>query len=223
MCCEKMEIRHIIVCLSVLGIIFLYFLSIVSQPVAIQLNEIPKYEGKQVVVEGMVVNYYLTNYGGQIIEIEDTEDKESSFKTTVFSEEEKPIEAGDRIQVIGKVQKYQGSWEIVVNNRQFITILEKWQNISIPLWELARNPDRYVGTNINVSGFIGKIYGDYFYLVDSEDEYSIIVFYNPLLFQNFSQGDKVCITARVTYNEENLRYDLQADERIHNILILEGK
>ena len=104
-----------------------------------------------------------------------------------------------------------------------ITILEKWQNISIPLWELARNPDRYVGTNINVSGFVGKIYGDYFYLVDSEDEYSIIVFYNPLLFQNFSQGDKVCITARVTYNEENLRYDLQADERIHNILILEGK
>ena len=88
----------------------------------IDLNETPNYDGKQVTVEGTVTEHRTTTYGGQIIEIKDLE---SSYKITIFVEEETPVEYGDKIQVTGKVQKYKGEWEIVVDNVRFVKILQK--------------------------------------------------------------------------------------------------
>lgn len=110
-----MELKHFAIILSVACILFLYFLSTLSQPIMIDLHEIPEYEGKQVIVEGVVTEHRTTTYGGQIIEIENLDSKNSS-KTIVFVEGETPVEYGDRIQVTGTVQRYKGEWEIVVNN-----------------------------------------------------------------------------------------------------------
>lgn len=211
-----MELKYFVIILSITSIILLYFLSTLSQPERIELYEIPKYEGKQVIVEGIVTEHRTTTYGGQIIEIKNL-DSENISKTTVFVEGETPVEYGDKIQATGKVQKYKGDWEIVVNNERFIKILQKWNNISFPLWQLARNPNKYIDINVNVTGFIDRDYNSYFYLVDSQEEYSIVVYYDSSRFYNFSQGDEVAVGGKFVYDEETLRFIINTNEETHHI------
>jgi len=214
-----MELKYFAIILSVACILFLYFLSTLSQPIMIDLHEIPDYEGKQVIVEGVVTEHRTTTYGGQIIEIKNLDSKNSS-KTIVFVEGETPVEYGDRIQVTGTVQKYKGEWEIVVNNERFVKILRKWSNITFPLWQLAEDPNKYVGTNVNVTGFIDRKYAAYFYLVDSEEQYTVAVYYDSSRFYNFSQGDAVYVGARFVYDAETMRFVLSAKEEAHSISVI---
>lgn len=185
----------------------LYFLSTLSQPTIVELYQIPNYEGKQVIVEGIVIEHRLTTYGGQIIEIKDFI-KANSTELIVFVEGETPVEYGDTIQATGTVQKYKGEWELVVDNERFIKILQKWNNITFPLWQIAANPDKYVGLNVNVYGVVERDYTSYFYLVDSEDEYTVAVYYDSSRFYNFTEGDEVKVGARFVYDTPTLRYVL---------------
>jgi hypothetical protein len=186
----------------------------------IDLHEIPDYEGKQVIVEGVVTEHRTTTYGEKIIEIKNPDSKNSS-KTIVFVEGETPVEYGDIIQATGTVQKYKGEWEIVVNNERLVKILRKWSNITFPLWQLAEDPNKYVGTNVNVTGFIDRKYDAYFYLVDSEEQYTVAVYYDSSRFYNFSQGDAVYVGARFVYDAETMRFVLSAKEETHSISVIE--
>lgn len=214
-----MELKYFAIILSVACTLFLYFLSTLSQPIMIELHEIPEYEGKQVIVEGSVTEHRITTYGGQIIEIKNL-DSENISKTIVFVEGETSVEYGDRIQATGTVQKYKDEWEIVVNNERFVKILQKWTDVTFPLWQLAENPDKYVGTNVNVTGFIDRKYAAYFYLVDSEEQYIVAVYYDSSKFYNFSQGNAVYVGARFVYDAETMRYVLQAKDEAHGISVV---
>lgn len=208
-----MQLKYFSLIFSIAGIILLYFLSTLTQPVLIEIHEIPEYEGKQVIVEGTVMEHHVTSYGSQIITIAN-----DNATTTVFVEGKTDVEHGDKIQVTGKVQKYKGDWEIVVSNVRFVDIIQKWQNITFPLWQLAENPTKYVGLNVNVTGRIDTVYDAYFYLVDPEEKHSIIVFYNPSEYNtSFYPGQKVHVAARFAFDEEDFRYKLEASEEIHNI------
>lgn len=207
-----MKLKYFSLIFSIAGIILLYFLSTLSQPIIIELYEIPEYEGKQVIVEGIVTEHHTTSYGSQIITIES-----DNATVIVFAEGETNVEYGDTIQVTGKVQKYKGDWEIVVDNERFIKIVQKWSNITFPLWQLAENPAKYDGLNVNVTGFVDMVYDAYFYLVDSEEEYSVIVFYNPSEQDALYPGQKVNVAARFIFDVEDLRYKLEISEDIHSI------
>jgi len=193
-----------------------------SQPITIELKETPNYEGKQVIVEGVVTEHRLTTYGGQIIQIKDF-DEENSTELTVFVERQTPVEYGDKIQATGIVQKYEGEWELVVDNERFIKILQKWNNTSFPLWQIAENPNKYIGLNINVYGIIERDYGSYFYLIDSDGEYTIAVYYDSSQFHNFSEGDMVRVGARFVYDSPTVRYLLRVEDETHNITLLERR
>jgi len=210
-----MEFKYFVIILSVVCTFFLYFLSTLSQPSYINLVEIPNYEGKQVIVEGIVIEHYTTTYGGQIIEIKDLENEESTV--ILFVEEITSVEYGDKIQATGKVQKYRDEWEVVVNNEKQIQILQKWSGITIPLWQLAENPNKYVGTNVNITGIIDREYDTYFYLIDSEEQYSIAVYYDSTRYYNISQGDFVCVGGRFIYDTESLRFVLSAKDEKHHL------
>ena len=49
-----MNLKYISLVFSIGGILLLYFLSTITQPTTVEINEIQKYEGKQVVVQGTV-------------------------------------------------------------------------------------------------------------------------------------------------------------------------
>lgn len=214
-----MEFKYFVILLSIACIIFLYFLSSLSQPIEIFLDDISNYEGKQVIINGIVTEYRTTTYGGQIIEIKDVSNTNSS-NVVVYVEEVTNVEYGDKIQATGLVQRYKDDWEVVVDDRRYIKIIEKWSNITFPLWQLASNPEKYVGMNVNVSGVIERDYGSYFYLIDSEGDYSVAVYYDSSQFQNFSEGDSVSVGARFVYDTPTFRYILQTNEKSHGINIL---
>ena len=103
-----MKLKYFSLLFSIAGILILYFLSKLSQPPLIEIHEMPDYEGKQVIIEGVVTNYQVTKHGSQIITIKDDNDT-----TTIFVEGETNIEYGDRIQATGgggtKIQRRMGA------------------------------------------------------------------------------------------------------------------
>ncbi len=207
-----MNIKYLSIIFSVVGIIILYFLSTLSQPVLIDINKIPEYEGQQVIIEGIVTEYYTTGYGSQIITIEN-----KNSTTTVFVEEKTEVEYGDKIQATGEVQKYGDGWEVVVKNLRFISIIEKWHNISIPLSQLAKNPTKYENLNVNVTGVIDSVYDKYFILADQNETHSILVFYKSSDDITFFPGQKANVIAKFYYDAENLRFKLIMENEAHSI------
>lgn len=213
---KKLILKHYSLIFSVVGILVLYFLLRTSQSTMISINEISKYEGKQVTIEGTVLEHHLTKYGSQIIEIEN-----DNATTTVFIEGKIELEFGDKIQATGEIQKYEGEWEIVVNSINLVKIIEKWKNSSFPLWQLAENPNKYLGLNINVSGYIDYISNSYFYLSDFDRKYSLPVFYTLVENLTISPGLKISVYGQFLFDEENFRYKLELNQKIHRINIQE--
>jgi hypothetical protein len=100
-----------------------------------------------------------------------------------------------------------------------VKILQKWVNISAPIWQIAENPKKYVDTNINVTGAIDRIYESYFYLVDTNEEFSIVVYYDSSRFYNLSEGYTVCVCGRFVYDAATLRYVLETNLQSHYIRV----
>jgi len=117
----------------------LYFISTLTQPVLIEISDIENYENKLVTTQGLVKEYCYTNFGNQIIKLAD-----NSSTVTIFSEDKFDLEFGDKIQITGKVQNYEDEWEIIVDNKRNICLIDKWMNVSMPIWQVAENLRRKV-------------------------------------------------------------------------------
>jgi len=211
-----MKLKHFSLIFAFLGILFLYLLSLLSQPIVIDLHEISKFEGKEITTKGFVSDYSVNKYGSQIITI-----KENNSQVVVFIEGKIDVEYGDKIQATGQVQKYKNSWEIMVNDIRRVKIIEKWQNISFPLWQLAENPDRYLGLNVNVTGYVETLEDSFFYLVDLDEKHFLTVFFNPFDNVDLYAGKKVCIFGKFYFDEKNLKYVLDLCDDSHKIINLE--
>lgn len=206
-----MNIKGYSILLSIIGIATLYFISTLSQPVQIELQEIPNYENKKITTEGSVKDFYTTKYGNQIITI-----KNNNFSAVVFAETEIDIEPGDIIKTTGKVQKYQNTWEIIVDNNRQISILKKWENTSIPLWYLSQKPSKYLDINVNITGFVDSIFENHIRLTDNEGKYFLLVFFDTYNNKVYP-GREVNIRGKFTYDKDNFRYILILSNEKHNI------
>ncbi|RQW79491.1 MAG: hypothetical protein EHM79_20635 [Geobacter sp.] len=208
-----MKFKYLIIIIAIVSLVLLYALSFFSQPTVISLATVSSYNGKQVVVTGVVTDYRTTTFGSQIITIIDNQDNGSS-PLILYIEGSLFVEYGDLVQATGTVQEYNSEWEIAVNNPRSVTIVQKWRNISFPLWQLAQYPQRYENTNVNVQGIVEKTYKTYFFLTDPDGKYSVVV-YDSTSTTNFSKGDTVAVGARFVYEQENLRYVLKISEPTH--------
>jgi DNA/RNA endonuclease YhcR with UshA esterase domain len=210
-----MRLKHIAVIFALTGTLFLYFVSTLSQPTIVQLNQISKFDGKQVTITGTVAEYYTTQYGNQLITV-----RENNVSVIVFLEEEIDLEYGDKIQATGQVQKYKGEWEVIVENIKDMKILEKWKNTSFPVWQLAQWPTKYLGLNVNVSGRVDAIFDTYFHLKDIDNNNTLLVFYatNPFLYR----GETVFVSGKFLFDEQNLRYILTISEDNHGVFLKTG-
>jgi cytochrome c-type biogenesis protein CcmE len=214
-----MKFKYLIILIAIASLVALYFLSLVSHPSLISLSALPTYNGQQVIVQGVITEYRTTTYGTQIITIRDRGNSTNSV--TLYIEGEVSVEYGDTVQAIGEVQQYNEQWELSVNNPQFVTILQKWNNQSFPLWQLAENPDKYLGTNINVTGIVTQKHESSFSLTDPEGKYSIDVSYDPSCPHQFSKDDSVAVAGRFLYEIKTFQYVLKATESNHGIWKLE--
>jgi hypothetical protein len=207
-----MKLKYFSLLFSIIGILLLYFLSKLTSPPVISISEISDYNGKQVVVKGIVKDYSSSRFGSQNIIIE-----EDNSSATIFLEGKIDVEYGDKIKAIGEVQKYKDGWEIIVNNIQFVKILRKWNNISFPIWQLAKNPQRYLGLNVKINGYVESISNANFYLVDVENKHSLIVFYSYSKNITIYPGQRVNVSGKFTFDKKNFRYQLEVFNEKHKI------
>ncbi|RLF48062.1 MAG: hypothetical protein DRN29_00755 [Thermoplasmata archaeon] len=194
--------RKIYPLLAVIGIIFLYFISIFSEPTEIELKDLWKYEGKEVVVEGIV-----KNKAGDVIEISD-----GNATGKIYCEGCDEIEYGDQIKARGKVGEY---GEELIIYAEKVDILEKWKENAISLPYLAENYEKYVGMNVNVTGYIYSKYTGYFYLSDEYMDYKIRVYYNETI--PFEKYERVCVKALFFYNPKNCNFYLKICQPFHGV------
>lgn len=212
----KIELKYFVVILSVICILLLYFISTLQQPITASLSELSEYDGMQVIVQGIVTNHYTTTYGGHIIFIKEFNNN-TAIDGKIFVEQQTTVEYGDEIKATGKVQQYYDNYEVVVNDARMVEIIQKWSNISFPLWQLARNPHNYVGMNVNITGIIGNVYDSYFYLTDSFNRYSVVVNFKAEKSHHVYQGNAVYVHGLFYYNDRNLHYVLNVFSERHSI------
>ena len=210
-----MKLKHFSLIFSILGILILYLLSLLSQPAVIGLHEISEYEGKQITTEGIVTSHYTTKYGSQMITIE-----ENNSSAIIFIEGKIDVEYGDRIQATGQVQKYKNNWEIMADDERSVKIITKWHNISFPLWQLTENPAKYMGLNVNVTGYIETLTESSFYLVDIDEKHSLTVFYKRLENAKIQSGQKVSVLGTFDFDEKNFKYVLEVYGETHGIIAI---
>jgi hypothetical protein len=206
-----MQLKYLIIIFSVFGVIVLYGLSLLVQPILISLEELPDYEGKNVIVQGTVLHHSSTQFGSQFITICPVNITTNITQAIVFTEHPLTIHSGDIIQATGKVQQYKDDWEIMTSSEQDITILHHWENITTPLWELAEHPLWFTTININVTGMIDRLYDSYFYLIDETGSYNLFINYNTYEFPAVYEGQTVYVTGIFTYDQAQLRYQLEAE------------
>jgi cytochrome c-type biogenesis protein CcmE len=203
-----MKFKYLIILIAAASLVALYFLSLVSHPALISLSALPTYNGQQVIVQGMVTDYRTTTFGSQIITIRDSEKGNTSV--VLYIEGAVSVEFGDTIQAMGEVQQYNEQWEVSVNNPQFVTIVQKWDNHTFPFWQLAENPGKYLDTNVNVTGIVTQKQKSSFSLTDPTGKYCIDVTYDASCSSQFSNGDSVAVAGRFVYESQSLRYTLKA-------------
>ena len=207
-----MKLKYFSLIFSISGILILYLISKLSQPALINISEMHEYEGKSVTIKGLVKEHHLTKYGSQIITI-----FENNATTEIFVEGHMDIEYGDKIQVTGEVQKYQDKLELIVNDNRQVKILQKWHNITMPLWQLAENPTKYLNVNVNVTGYVEFISNENFYLVDLEKKHSLLVLYTHSKNVTIYPGQKIYVSGKFCFDKENFRYKIRVYEGYHRI------
>lgn len=210
-----MKFKYLIILIAIGSLVALYVLSLVSQPVLIPLSRLQIYNGQQVIVQGVVTDYKTTTYGSQLITIRETQN--CTNLVMLYIEGEIPVEYGDTIQATGEVQQYKNQWEIVVSNQQFIVILQKWHDLSFPLWQLALHPENYLDTTVNVTGIATQLFDSSLTLTSMDGQYSIEVVYQSSCPHQFLKGDTVAVGARFLYDAATCRFLLKATEETHGI------
>jgi len=195
------------------GILFLYFLATLSQPVVISIDEIAHFEGKRVIVRGILIDKSIVGES-EILII-----KNGSNILQIFSTFSSHTSYGDEIEVLGKVEKYKGQWEVIAEE---IEVIKKWDKESIPLWELSEHAAEYDKRNVNVTGYVEKIYSAYFILTD-EKGYRIKVFY-PYDYNISTIKEKdyphVYVKAFFQYDESSFSFSLNIESNEHGIKVL---
>jgi cytochrome c-type biogenesis protein CcmE len=215
-----MKFKYIVILIAIISLFALYAVSLLSRPAFISLSELQTYNGQKVIVQGTVIDYRTTTFGSQLITIRDNEN--FTHSVTLYIEGQALVDYGDLIQATGEVQHYKEQWEVIVDNPRFITLLEKWDNQSIPLWQLAENPGNYLGTNVNVTGTVTKKHASSFLLTDRNKDYSIEVYYDTIHPHDFSNDDVVAVAGRVLYEPTTLRYILKIIEHTHGVWKTDG-
>jgi hypothetical protein len=209
-----MKIKQLSILFAITGTLFLYFLSTLSKPVIIDLERISEFENKKIVTQGFVKEYFSTKYGSQLITIQN-----NTSCAVVYVEGSTNVEYGDKIRVTGEVQKYLDDWEIILDDKRNLEILQKWNGTSHPLWEIAQNPVFYLDLNVNITGFVDSIYDSFFYLRDLETNHTIPVYYDRYLGSEIHPGKEVVVYGRFKFDEKQMRYILEFFDENHGVFV----
>jgi uncharacterized protein YdeI (BOF family) len=192
--------KRFVIGFAVIGIVVLYLISAASQPQHVTLKDVENKDGKNVIVKGVVVEKYQTSSGNTILKVRD-----NNASVSIFVKDSVDVELGDEIRVTGRVQKYRDGYEIVASD---IEILKKWDENYIELNQLKSNPEKYEGTNINITGFAVSIKHNEFYLSDNISRIKVKIIKSTVLP---AENQKIFVKGKMEYDENRFEYFIKLD------------
>lgn len=180
---------------AVSGLVLLFILSSFVSPEKIYLEDLEKHEGDVVLAEGTIVDIDITSGGNTIMTLVD-----ESGEGKIFAYGEKDVFVGDRVEVVGRVQRYREEFEIVADK---ISKLES-RVVEVKIWQIAKNPKKYLNSYVNVSGYVRKLEEDFMEIEDNDHRIRVT---DPLIGnRNISKGDKIWLKGKFLYNPNKLSY-----------------
>lgn len=209
-------IAKLVILFAAVGISILVVISIISHPVSISSDKLQNYYGREVVVSGVVIERYETNNGNTLLRLHS-----DNITVPVFVLGVTPVAPGDEIRVIGRVQYYGSEYEIVVSDCKNIEITKQWSSTNISIVQLKYQAEKYVNTNVNVTGYACSVTSSGFTLVDSINncKSSIkVIFRKSVLVP--TERSTVYVRAELLYDTNSFSYFLNLESNYHGVGII---
>jgi len=157
---------------SVLGLVLIYAFSCMVEPKAISINLLDRYSGRIVRVNGTIVDLRTHEAGHIFVKIKD---ESGICEIPLFRDlagKVPKLTIGDRLEVVGTVEEYNDSPQVVPRSVKDIRLLE---TPPVPIGEAIR----MVGETIKLQGIAYAVTdsdkGQEFYLTDGDGEIYVSV------------------------------------------------
>ncbi|MBN1761789.1 MAG: hypothetical protein JW878_01750 [Methanomicrobia archaeon] len=212
----------IVIAFSLMGVCVLYYLSLVVTPPFVPLDEIALHEGTVVRTSGVITEFSITESGNVLITLEGNQSElllfvDSADKGTELLD----LGYGDEIEVEGSVQVYRGEYELMVSGAGVKKVTNE-RDIAF-VSQVAANPEEYAGRRIRVVGYAEDVYTHVFYLRNEAGTHRMRVALMDITITNsaLEEGDKVIAEGVLSYDAENMRYELNVVALQPAILVTE--
>lgn len=203
------KIGKIVIIFSLLGVCILYGISVFVTPPFVPLDEVALHEGSVIRTRGVITDFSITESGNVLMNIEGNKTELPIFVTSGAENEELlNLSYGDEIEVEGRVEVYQGEYELVVSGNA-IKKVTQGSNISF-VSQIAVHPEEYEGRKLQVAGYAEDVYQRVFYLRDESSTYHLRVklMATDISISELQEGDKIIAEGVFSYDAKNMRYEL---------------
>jgi hypothetical protein len=182
-------------------------------------SELDKYEGKIVIIKGIVIDYDTTDYGEAIVTVLEPDDLESTLKIFIETSSSN-FTIGDIIQAKGSVLRLsEDMLELVVVNEKDIETVGHWHHYRLSIPELAHRLEHHPGEfrylPVDVYGYIKyepRQPITSIHLTDHPTQgfYTVKVELpeTTMALPDLHKGDLVSMNVSIEYNENNFEYKL---------------
>jgi exonuclease VII large subunit len=200
---------RIVIVFSLLGVCILYGISLFVTPPFVPLDEVALHEGAVVRTAGIITDFGVTESGNVLMKLEGNQSELLLFVDVAdTSAELLNLGYGDEIEAEGRVQVYQGRYELVVPGTGVKKVTHE-RDITF-VSQVAAQPEEYAGRRIRVVGYAEDVYTRVFYLRDEVGNHRMRVTLMDITITNsaLEEGDKVIAEGVLSYDAENMRYEL---------------
>ena len=201
----------VVIFFSLIGVCVLYCITLFVSPPFVPLDEVALHEGAFVRTGGVITDFRVTASGNVLMKLEGNQSELLLFVNSADkSPELQNLGYGDEIEVEGRVQVYQGRYELVVSGTDVEKVTHE-RDIAF-VSQIAAHPGEYVGRRVRVIGYVEDAYTQVFYIRDEAGSYRMRVTLQSASLKNpaLQEGDKVLVEGVLSYDAENLRYELHA-------------
>lgn len=141
------QVLLVAVAAALVGLAVLAGVAEATAPKRITLADVPRHADRTVVVEARALAVEPLTGGSTRITLIDDE-----RSLAVFVRGAVPVLAGDTVEATGRVAKYHGQWELVVDEPDDVVVRLPWTDGRVPVTELAAAPWTYAGTHVRTVG-----------------------------------------------------------------------
>jgi len=198
----------VVVIFSLLGVCCLYGVSLLVVPPYVPLDEAALHETAFIRTKGVITDLSFSASGNMYMNIRENQTELLVLINSAEAEaEELDLCYGDEIEVEGRIQLYNGRYEIIAPITGIKKLPRGSSNISF-VSQIAMRPEAYVGTRISVVGYADDVFKRVFYLGDAKGRYRMRVEVGDIPISKLQKEDKVIADGIFVYNAENMRYEL---------------